>query len=126
MRSKKKVIGALLLGTALLVIYYLYNPVTSFWAPKCPFKVVTGLQCPGCGLQRALHALLQGKVLEAIHYNYFLLFGAPYLSLFGVRALLPAGNFKRKLASVIEDRILILLYVVLFFVWLVVRNILHI
>ena len=110
--------GALFLGASLLIIYYFYDPVTTSWAPKCPFKVLTGLQCPGCGLQRALHALLQGRFVEAIHYNY--------LFLFGLRALLPASNSKRRLTRVIEDRRLILTYVVLFFVWLVVRNILHI
>lgn len=118
--------GALFLGASLLIIYYFYDPVTTSWAPKCPFKVLTGLQCPGCGLQRALHALLQGRFVEAIHYNYFLLFGIPYLILFGLRALLPVSNSKRRLTRVIEDRRLILIYVVLFFVWLVVRNILHI
>ena len=108
--------GALFLGASLLIIYYFYDPVTTSWAPKCP----------GCGLQRALHALLQGRFVEAIHYNYFLLFGIPYLFLFGLRALLPVSNSKRRLTRVIEDRRLILTYVVLFFVWLVVRNILHI
>ncbi|PJJ83838.1 DUF2752 domain-containing protein [Mucilaginibacter auburnensis] len=28
----------------------------------CPFKYLTGLDCPGCGFQRAVLALLQGNV----------------------------------------------------------------
>nr|WP_081710923.1 DUF2752 domain-containing protein [Prevotella nigrescens] len=94
--------------------------------PKCPFKLITGLQCPGCGLQRALHALLQGNILEAIHYNYFFLFAGPYIFLFGVRALLTQSKLKNKITKIIEDRRFIWLYIILFFVWLVVRNILHI
>ncbi|ATV29311.1 hypothetical protein CTM63_00490 [Prevotella intermedia] len=94
--------------------------------PKCPFKLVTGLQCPGCGLQRALHALLQGRFLDAIHYNYFFVFAGPYIFLFEVRALLPQGELKNEVTKIIEDRRLIWLYIILFFVWLVVRNILHI
>ena len=84
-----KCIGWLCLGASLLILYYFYNPVTTLWAPKCLLKVATGLQCPGCGIQRALHALLQGRFSEAIHYNYFLLFSGPYILSFGVRALLP-------------------------------------
>jgi hypothetical protein len=33
----------------------------------CPFKVITGFDCPGCGFQRSLLALLQGQWLESYH-----------------------------------------------------------
>ncbi|MFC3896088.1 DUF2752 domain-containing protein [Lentzea rhizosphaerae] len=41
--------------------------------PKCPFKWVTGLDCPGCGATRMVHALLHGDVVGAFHYNAVLL-----------------------------------------------------
>ncbi|WP_317038930.1 DUF2752 domain-containing protein [Prevotella intermedia] len=126
MKRSIKITGLLCLGSILLAIYYLYDPIRSIWLPKCPFKLVTGLQCPGCGLQRALHALLQGRFLDAIHYNYFFVFAGPYIFLFGVRALLPQGELKNEVTKIIEDRRLIWLYIIFFFVWLVVRNILHI
>ena len=121
-----KYVGGLCLVVFLLTLYYFYDPVTTLWTPKCVFKVATGLQCPGCGIQRALHALLQGRFLEAIHYNYFLLFSGPYILLFGVRALLPKGKAKDSLTKVIEDKRLIWLYIILFFIWFIVRNILKI
>lgn len=31
----------------------------------CPFKYLTHLDCPGCGFQRAVLALLQGKLTES-------------------------------------------------------------
>ena len=31
----------------------------------CPFKYLTGLDCPGCGFQRALIALFQGDVSKS-------------------------------------------------------------
>lgn len=37
--------------------------------PRCPFKMLTGLSCPGCGTQRALHALLSGDPAGALRYN---------------------------------------------------------
>ena len=125
MKRSIKILGLLCLGVVLLTIYYLYDPVASQWTPKCPFKLVTGLQCPGCGIQRALHALLQGRFLDAIHYNYFLLFSGPYIILFGIRALLPKGKVKDKLTSIIEDKRLIWLYIILFFAWFVLRNTLN-
>jgi len=32
----------------------------------CPFKRLTGIDCPGCGLQRSIIALLQGDLLKSI------------------------------------------------------------
>ena len=125
MKRSIKLLGLLCFGVVLLTIYYLYDPVASQWTPECSFKLVTGLQCPGCGIQRALHALLQGRFLDAIHYNYFLLFSGPYIILFGIRALLPKGKVKDKLTSIIEDKRLIWLYIILFFVWFVLRNMLN-
>ncbi len=34
----------------------------------CPFKKLTGYDCPGCGFQRSLIALLQGNFNESLHY----------------------------------------------------------
>jgi hypothetical protein len=34
--------------------------------PKCPFKMITGFSCPGCGIQRALYAIMHGNIKEAI------------------------------------------------------------
>lgn len=31
----------------------------------CPFKQLTGIDCPGCGFQRALIALLRGHLRES-------------------------------------------------------------
>ena len=36
---------------------------------KCPIHAVTGLLCPGCGGTRSFRALLQGRVLLAVHEN---------------------------------------------------------
>ena len=48
---------------------YAFNPVGSDLYPKCPFHLLTGLHCPGCGTVRALHQLLHGNVLAAMRLN---------------------------------------------------------
>jgi hypothetical protein len=35
----------------------------------CPFRAATGLDCPGCGTLRALHALLGGDLARALDHN---------------------------------------------------------
>ena len=33
----------------------------------CPFKFLTGIDCPGCGFQRSLTALLHGDISDSFH-----------------------------------------------------------
>jgi len=37
--------------------------------PQCLLYQATGLYCAGCGATRACHALLHGRVIEALHDN---------------------------------------------------------
>lgn len=123
--NKTKVIIVSVVAMLLLAFYALVDPMALHWMPQCPFKALTGWQCPGCGNQRLVHTLLQGKIVEAISYNYFMLFAAPYLLLFLVRELLPKGYRREWLTAKIENRHVVRFYIVLFFGWLIIRNIWH-
>lgn len=35
----------------------------------CPFKLITGVPCPGCGMGRATLSLFHGDVLQSLYYN---------------------------------------------------------
>ena len=43
------------------------------WGDKhfsaCPFKFVTGIPCPGCGMGRATLSLFDGDILQSLYYN---------------------------------------------------------
>ncbi|MFT5677948.1 DUF2752 domain-containing protein [Patiriisocius sp. Uisw_047] len=60
-------------------IYFYFNPGdTSFFVP-CPLRYVTGLECPGCGSQRAIHQLLHGNLKSAFGLNPFLILSIPLI-----------------------------------------------
>lgn len=47
------------------------NKLSSFFEAHyatCSMKYATGIDCPGCGMQRSLHALLEGNILSSIYY----------------------------------------------------------
>ena len=53
-------------------VLYTFPPTQYAFYPRCPFNLLTGLQCPGCGTTRALHHLLHGRIREALHLNAML------------------------------------------------------
>lgn len=52
--------------------------------PGCPFKMLTGWNCPACGGLRMTHDLLHGDLSAAVADNVFLLVGLPLLALWWV------------------------------------------
>ena len=75
----------------LLIIYGKLNPETSNVFPACPFKSLTGLECPGCGSQRAIHHLLNLHVGSAFAVNALMVLSIPYILL-----LVVADFFKNR------------------------------
>ncbi len=62
-----------LAAAGLVLVFHLFNPAEGGWFPPCVFFEVTGLYCAGCGAQRALHHLLNGRVLAAVDSNPLLM-----------------------------------------------------
>lgn len=52
-----------------------------FGFPPCPFRALTGWNCPGCGGLRMTHDLLHGDLGAAVVDNAFLVVGLPMLTL---------------------------------------------
>jgi hypothetical protein len=70
------VIAALASWTVLL---FLFDPETHPSFLSCPFEALTGLFCPGCGAQRAVHDLLHLRMGEAFGHNAALVLAVPVL-----------------------------------------------
>ena len=113
------VIVALLLVFGL--IYYALDPASSQLFPQCIFLSLTGYKCPGCGSQRAIHALLNGDVVGAFRYNALLLIAVPWIAL----CLFAEAQRTRRprLYARLNPPLLIWLFLIMVILWWLLRNI---
>lgn len=89
--------------------------------PRCPFKWATGLDCPGCGSQRAVRALLAGHPLEAWSYNLLL---PPMVAYLLAILLLPLSKNKTaaKANNLLTSPPAIMALAIAVMAWWVIRN----
>jgi hypothetical protein len=88
--------GVLLLASAYA---FWFEPGKTGIFPRCPFRFLTGLTCPGCGGTRALHQLLHGHIETAFMLNPLFVIALPFLfyallrhSSFSLRGKTPKPN----------------------------------
>jgi hypothetical protein len=74
-------VAASVLLAAALFVFYTFDPAAQAFFPKCPFLLVSGYECPGCGSQRAIHSLLHLRIGAALRYNALMLPALPYIFL---------------------------------------------
>ncbi len=82
--------------------------------PLCPFKMLTGWNCPFCGGLRMTHDLLHGDLAASINDNVFLLVGIP--------ALVGWVVMRRRLGRSALPVPAVLTIAVVAIVWTVLRN----
>ena len=64
--------AASLVGAAVFALStHMVNPEIPGRWPTCPWLLLTGTYCPGCGTLRATHALPEGALPLALHRNPF-------------------------------------------------------
>ncbi|MCM8830178.1 MAG: DUF2752 domain-containing protein [Candidatus Omnitrophica bacterium] len=90
------------------IILYMFLPVTLFFIPPtsfknlpsiCLYKTIFRIECPGCGITRAVLSLLHFRFYDALNYNRLVVVVFPVLvyiflkqALFEIMKLL---NFRR-------------------------------
>lgn len=81
---KKRLLLAAVLGTLAVagaVVVHQTRPGEGSILPPCLFHEVTGFRCAGCGITRALHALLHLRVGEALAMNPLVVAALPLIVL---------------------------------------------
>jgi hypothetical protein len=84
--------GTLVLCVAGALTFFTFDPTKVTFFPPCLFHELTGLDCPGCGAQRALHQLLHGNLVAAVRLNAMFVVSLPLLAWFGPRWILRASR----------------------------------
>jgi len=80
--KNKSVFFIIFLALIFGAIYFVFDPSEGMFFPSCPFKSLTGFDCPGCGSQRAIHEILHLNFKKAFKYNALLVLAIPYILLF--------------------------------------------
>lgn len=94
----KKISSVKYKGYKLLFLSFLILGICFLYATKigCVWNYFLGIPCPGCGMTRALIALLHGDVKTSLKYH-FMLFSVPILFLY---ILFDGHLFKNKTVNV--------------------------
>lgn len=118
-RSRRPTVIAVGLVGGICVASALIDPAGG---PRlCPFKAMTGLDCPLCGATRAAHQLFRGNVIGALDFNAVFVLAAPVLIWIAVAVLRQGlGDRTARVPHVNRSTVIALVTAVLVFT--VVRN----
>jgi hypothetical protein len=80
---RRMIANGVLAGATLAAALLRFFPPGSYAIyPQCPVYLCLHILCPGCGLTRALAALLGGRIREAFEFNPLAIACMPFLLLF--------------------------------------------
>lgn len=121
MKRIKRVAFAAALFVIVGIIYAVIVSFFRFGIP-CIFYEMTGLKCPGCGMTRAVMALLRFDVYGALQYNAFSFFITAYILLVTVHT---SGEYinSGKYHICAGKEYISIIFLVLLLLWSVVRNV---
>lgn len=87
-KAKRKIYGIVAAIVTLLVPLFLLflNPDNHLETAQslCPFKMITGFPCPGCGITKSMVYFYEGDLLKSFYYHIL----GPFVILFCVATLI--------------------------------------
>ena len=104
-------------------IYYFYqhDPAQSETVfILCVTKNISGIDCPGCGSQRAFHELLHGNFIKAAKLNLTIYFFTPLLLFLFLKTVLKPFRIDLPDLLITTKRLMLILFFLLLFT--VLRN----
>jgi hypothetical protein len=72
-KSQRKLYGIIGAFITLMVPFFLlfFNPENQLETAQslCPFKMLTGFPCPGCGITKSMVYCYEGDILKSLYYH---------------------------------------------------------
>lgn len=121
MRRKVFISAIIVTAIAFVIVYLFLDPAANRLFPKCPFYMLTDYKCPGCGSQRAIHALLNGEFIEAFKYNALMVVSIPVILLYGYAEIM--NKRKPRLYAALCSPTVIWIILAVVIAWWIFRNI---
>lgn len=118
---KSRIFYALLIAAILIGLGIIPH---NRWMLPCPLYQWTGWQCPFCGGQRMMQALLHGDIVLAFKYNSLLMCALPLMLLALFQFFFPRLSERHPHATgkvLFTDRALFF-YLIICFLWGIIRN----
>lgn len=110
----------------IMFVYYFIDPLQGSFPIHCMWKELTGSECPSCGTQRALHGLMHGEIIKALRFNFFFVISLPYAFIAVLCSWYNYNNIFNRIKLIVYDSRTLKLYVLFYFLWWIIRNLLKI
>ena len=110
---------------ALVFVYFYTNNPTSGDAKfiRCPSNFLLGINCPGCGTQRALHHLLHFEIVDALRYNAFFVLAIPVIMLYFLNWIRNELFNQNKQIKFLQNKKVLIALLIILIVFGIFRNI---
>ena len=105
-----------------VAVLFASDPAQSKIFPPCPFRSLTGFDCPGCGTLRGLHQLLHGNFVAAVDLNVMIVMMVPYFGVW-ISAMLAADFTGRNAMPIAVSAKLVWVLLLGIIIFWIVRNI---
>jgi len=122
MKCNKTAILSISILAVICIIMALGNPHSLSWPLKCPLYQITGLQCPLCGMQRAIHELLHGNIKEAWILNPGFFLFSPYWIIILLGTMFPNLQKNNVIVRFCYRDKTILIVILGLLIWGIIRN----
>lgn len=125
MNKAKRLLAVFLLLMAFIIflLTYKYLKIKYNISIPCIIHEITGLFCPGCGITRAIFALLELDIKKAIKYNILIIIIFPFIIIYIINCLYIFINNLKKDPSKIFPKILWYFLLIITIVFGIIRNI---
>jgi hypothetical protein len=119
-----KISSILLISGVFFYLYFIHNPVKSdFIFPQCPSYTLLGLNCPGCGSQRALHHIFHLDLKTAFLFNPLLVITFPFIIYLLIIQLYNFIFNKKKQVAILISPLFPKILLVIILIYFILRNI---